>query len=70
MMQRHGVVVAVLKIQHHYSKIPNINPSVQKAVVDVIGRLLDCNFTRSNLIDPDDASGSIYVLLFLSFFFV
>ena len=62
MMQRHGVMAAVLKIQHRYSKIPDINPSIQKAVADGIGRLLDCNFTRNNLIDPSHADGSHYIL--------
>lgn len=69
MMQRHGVLAAVLKIQNHYSKIPNINPSVQKAAADVIGRLLDCNFTRNNLIDPVDASGLfLFCCVFLKSF--
>lgn len=53
-MQRHGVVQAILKIQRHYSKFPNINPMIQKSVAEIMVQLLDCNFTRSEIIEPSE----------------
>jgi len=52
LMQRHGVMAAVLRIQRFYSKYPNHNASILLSVLTVMARLLDCNYTRSLLLEP------------------
>lgn len=56
-MQRNGVMAAVLRIHQFYSKAPYLNASIQLAVAKVMTQLLDCNFSRPALIDPDSPSG-------------